>query len=766
MKRSIFGEWRAILTNRKLLIPVIAIFFIPCMYAGMFLWAFWNPYGHLNRLPVAIVNQDKGAALDGDSINVGKDFVTNLKKDKTFDYKVMSQKEANAALNQNKLYMIIEIPKNFSENAATLTNDNPKKMQLTYVPNEGYNYISGQIDKNAMNEIKASVQENVTKTYSETVFGKLKDAAKGFKEASSGAKKLDQGASGVNKGADQVHSGLKSLATNTAAFKDGLSTSQSGTSDLLSGVQGLSSGLNALQSGEGQLLNGVKASQSGTNDLASGISQVASGLNTVDSKMQALNQGTQKEATGVNQLNQSMPALQKGAADTAAGASQLNQSIAQMEQQMIAQLDQASEQELEGLLPYLQASMTPEQLADFQAKAKSEEDARDQQIKAYFDQLKDGSSNLASGSNELSQSISNSLVPSVSSLNQGMGQINQGQQQLSDAVHKLSGGAADLNTGVKALQSGENQLLSGSITFNEKLQEAAQGSNQVLSGTQSLNQGLSQLLNGAIQLNNGSEKLATGSGTLATGTKQLASGTHQLSSSLGDAASQAAPSLKANDKTYNMMASPVQLKSKTIHKVSNYGTGFAAYFLSLGLFVGALLISVVYPFVEPAIKPKSGWAWYSSKFFTLAGIGVFQSFIAVAVILFGLGLKVQSVPLFILTALITSFTFITLIQLLVSALGDPGRYLAIMILILQLTTCGGTFPVELIPSALQPIHSFLPMNYSMLAFKSVISLGDAHLLWQSLLILIGYAVVFIILASLVFQAKFKKTYSLTQEEAA
>jgi putative membrane protein len=221
--------------------------------------------------------------------------------------------------------------------------------------------------------------------------------------------------------------------------------------------------------------------------------------------------------------------------------------------------------------------------------------------------------------------------------------------------------------------------------------------------------------------------------------------------------------VKANGDTYDMMAAPVDVKNEKINHVPNYGTGFAPYFLSLGLFVGALLISIVYPLKEPANRPSSGMGWFLGKFTVLTTVGIIQSLIAAGILLFGLGLEVESVPLFLLSTIITSLTFLALIQMLVTILGDPGRFVAIIILILQLTTSAGTFPLELIPRALQPISALLPMTYSVAVFKAVISSGDFGFMWQNLFILLGYFLVFIVLTSIFFMGLFKKQYRKTAE---
>src|SRR5699024_1646650 len=114
-------------------------------------------------------------------------------------------------------------------------------------------------------------------------------------------------------------------------------------------------------------------------------------------------------------------------------------------------------------------------------------------------------------------------------------------------------------------------------------------------------------------------------------------GSDELTEKLADAAKES--SIDTSDETYNMMANPIEVTNEEINEVPNYGTGFAPYFLSLGLFVGALLLSIVYPLREPASRPTSGFNWFISKFGVLFGIGVLQAFIASGILLVGLGLE-------------------------------------------------------------------------------------------------------------------------------
>ncbi|PEW68848.1 hypothetical protein CN448_14375 [Bacillus cereus] len=173
-------EFTEIIKSKKILIPIIAVLFVPILYAGMFLWAFWDPYKQLDDLPVAVVNLDKGAVFDGKPIEVGKGLVDNLKDNKSFKWEFVSEKEAKKGMEGRKYYMLVLIPDDFSSNATTLLKDDPKPLNLEYIPNESLNFLSSQIGGTAIEKIKGEVASTLTKTYAEKMFDSIQDVSKGL----------------------------------------------------------------------------------------------------------------------------------------------------------------------------------------------------------------------------------------------------------------------------------------------------------------------------------------------------------------------------------------------------------------------------------------------------------------------------------------------------------------------------------------------------------------------------------------------------------
>ncbi|MGG0278525.1 YhgE/Pip domain-containing protein [Bacillus pacificus] len=947
-------EFTQIIKSKKILIPIIAVLFVPILYAGMFLWAFWDPYKQLDDLPVAVVNLDKGAVFDGKPIEVGKGLVDNLKDNTSFKWEFVNEKEAKKGMEGRKYYMLVRIPDDFSSNATTLLKDDPKPLNLEYIPNESLNFLSSQIGGTAIEKIKGEVSSTLTKTYAEKMFDSIQDVSKGLADGAEGANKLHDGSSELHDGSSKVTDGLHTLQGKSGEMKDGVQKLADGSNKLQDGSGKVTAGLNTLndktgemQIGVGKLLDGsgkvtnglhVLNSNAGIGKLVDGSGKVTEGLNTLNSKtgeMQAgigklvdgsgkvtaglntlnsktgemqkgideLHDGSEKVTGGLNKLVSKSGELQKGTTDLSNGMGKLVEGQNQLEKvsqeiqkglqdlnsnvqksaagleemqskgpsilntvnekidgagENVDQLNELThstaedaknavqdvanlQKQIESLPKEYQEQLQPfitsavkstttvqqksagvaggtnklneevkqikgeinqktgdgpsklpnaaelksltvgiEQLSSAQKgfvekfqgfgaklntakegtnKFKNESgqliDAINQladgsgQVTGGLDTLSAGANQMAGGVNQLADG-SSQVTGGLGALSAGANQMAGGVNQLADGSSQVTGGLGTLSVGVTKLANGSSQVTGGlgtlSVGTNQMaggVNQLADGSNQVTTGLGTLNGGLNKMSTGSTQLIDGVNKLADGSGKVTDGLVKVNDGSGELAEKLGEGAEKTGE-VKGTDKTYDMFASPVKVKTEKMAEVPNYGTGFTPYFLSLGLFVGALLLSIVYPLRDTVGVPKSGFSWFISKFGVLLSVGIIQAVVADIILLFGLGVEVQSIPYFILFSIVTSLAFIALIQCLVTAFGDAGRFIAIITLIIQLTTSAGTFPLELIPKFLQPFNAWLPMTYSVSGLKAVVSSGDFNFMWQN----IGMLMIFIVVLSL------------------
>ncbi|MDA1755736.1 YhgE/Pip domain-containing protein [Bacillus cereus] len=899
-------EFTQIIKSKKILIPIIVVLFVPILYAGMFLWAFWDPYKQLDDLPVAVVNLDKGAVFDGKPIEVGKGLVDNLKDNTSFKWEFVSEKEAKKGMEGRKYYMLVRIPDDFSSNATTLLKDEPKPLNLEYIPNESLNFLSSQIGGTAIEKIKGEVASTLTKTYAEKMFDSIQDVSKGLADGAEGASKLHDGSSELHDGSSKVTDGLHTLQGKSGEMKDGVGKLADGSNKLVDGSGKVTAGLNTLnsktgemqvgigklqdgsqkvtvglntlnsktgemQTGIGKLIDGSRKVtdglntlnsktgemqkgigelhdgsekvtgglnklvsksgelKTGTTDLSNGMEQLvggqsqlevasqkiekglqdlnskvkssAAGLGEMQSKGNTVNEKIDEAGANVNQLNEltqstagdaknaaqdvanlqkqieSLPkeyqeqlqpfitsavkntaTVQQKAAGVAGGTNKLNEEVKQLKGEINqktsdgqSKLPNAAElQSLTVGIERLSSAQTGfvEKFQGFGVKLNNAKEGANTfknesgQLIDAINQLADGSDKvtgglgaLSAGANQMAGGV-NQLANGSSQVTGGLGTLSTGANQMAGGVNQLADGSSQVTGGLGTLSVGANQMAGG-------VNQLADGSNQVTTGLGTLNGGLNQMSTGSTQLIDGVNKLADGSGKVTDGLMKVNDGSGELAEKLGEGAEKTGE-VKGTDKTYDMFASPVKVKTEKMAEVPNYGTGFTPYFLSLGLFVGALLLSIVYPLRDTVGVPKSGFSWFISKFGVLLSVGIIQAVVADVILLFGLGVEVQSIPYFILFSIVTSLAFIALIQCLVTAFGDAGRFIAIITLIIQLTTSAGTFPLELIPKFLQPFNAWLPMTYSVSGLKAVVSSGDFDFMWQN----VGVLMIFIVVLSL------------------
>ncbi|MED0887182.1 YhgE/Pip domain-containing protein [Bacillus mycoides] len=863
-------EFAEIIKSKKILIPIIAVLFVPILYAGMFLWAFWDPYEQLDDLPVAVVNLDKGAVFDGKPIEVGKGLVDNLKDNKSFKWEFVSEKEAKEGMEGRKYYMLVRIPDDFSSNATTLLKDDPKPLNLEYIPNESLNFLSSQIGGTAIGKIKSEVSSTLTKTYAEKMFDSIKDVSKGLADGADGANKLHDGASELHDGSSKVTDGLHTLQGKSGEIQTGVGKLFDGSGKVTAGLNTLNSKTGEMQIGIGKLVDGsgkvtdglhVLNSNAGIGKLVDGSGKVTNGLNTLNSKTGELRDGSEKVTGGLNKLVSKSGELQTGTTDLSNGMGKLAEGQSQLEegsqeiQKGLQELNSnvqksaAGLEEMQSKVPSIlntvnekidgaganvnqlneltqstagDAKNAAQEVANLQKQIESLPKEYQEQLQPFITSavkstatVQQKAVGVAGGTNKLNEEVKqlkgeihqttnglqNKLPNSegvktlaggiekltnaqnefvgkfhgfgegldnakigADKLKDGSVQLIDGVTQLQSGSGKVTAGLGQLSVGVNQLADGSNQVTGGLGTLSVGVNQLADGSNQVTGGLGTLSAGAGQMSGGITQLANGSGQVTTGLSTLSTGSTQLIDGVNKLTDGSGkvtdglvkvnDGSGELAEKLgegaektgevKGTDKTYDMFASPVKVKTEKMAEVPNYGTGFTPYFLSLGLFVGALLLSIVYPLRDTVGVPKSGFSWFISKFGVLLSVGIIQAIVADVILLFWLGVEVQSIPYFILFSIVTSLAFISLIQCLVTAFGDAGRFIAIITLIIQLTTSAGTFPLELIPKYLQPFNAWLPMTYSVSGLKAVVSSGDFNFMWQN----IGILMIFIVVLSL------------------
>ena len=874
-----FKEWKAIFKKPTFIIVMIGISLIPALYNIIFLSSMWDPYGQVSDLPVAVVNNDKEASYNGNSMSIGKDMVSNLEQNKSLDFHFVDEEEGKKGLEDGDYYMVVTLPSDLSEKAASILTDHPEQMQIDYQTSSGHSFIARKMSDSAMTQLKQSVSTNVTETYTKALFNKMVDLKDGMSQAASGSEKLTDGANQLVAGSQALTTNLHSLADSSLTFSNGTEQFTKGLSSYVSGVEQLhlglghfnsglvtytgavsqlDSGLDQLSSKSPELVRGINQLYTGVESYTGGVSQLNAGLNQFSSGVSAYTNGVGNLATGANQLSNQSATLRMGVEQLSEGIQQLSSkldassgkkdqinqlssglnqlnkviqnidvgdtkqlssvlsSIVSLSNQMLA----SAQSDKADILANIQStaayqSLTSEQQADISASVSQNSTdsiqsaqsilALVQGLQGSLEKLQNHSSNLStlknqanqvlplastsltglsSGLTEIQGAVASKLVPASQSIASGVNAYTKGVDKVSQGASQLSEKNAILTSSLDQLVSGSNtltqksssltvgvgqlvektpelvsgieKLSTGSNQLNQKSQELIAGVDKLQSGSGQLADKSSQLLSGASQLENGANKLADGSGKLAEGGTKLTSGLEDLQTgvaSLGQGLGNASDQLKSvstESKNAEILSNPLNLSKTDNDQVPVNGIAMAPYMISVALFVTAISTNMIFAKLPSGRHPESRWAWLKSRAEINGIIGVLAGILVYGgVHLIGLTAN-HEMRTFILIIL-TSLVFMSMVTALTTWNSRIGAFFSLILLLLQLASSAGTYPLALTNDFFRAINPWLPMSYSVSGLRQTISMtGNIH---HQVIFLAVILVLFICLGMLAYQPK-------------
>ena len=556
---------------------------------------------------------------------------------------------------------------------------------------------------------------NFTTTPAKNYIGSLVSNQAAAKVKSSVSEQITQAyAKGILENLDKLGIGLDTAANGASTLHDGLGRLQSGTQTYVGGVKQLAVNQQSLTGGLAQLSDGSRK-------LQAGLGQLSNNLPT-ESQLSQLSDGMKQLQSGINQLNASV--------SNPSPALVAQQNKVKTDAQTLAETMLASRSDL------LAAGGTLQTL---------------------------GAQAAASGSDSTTISL-----PQISNISRALtktqiisAQMETLREDLQALTQQLLAQQTQLQAGVSALNNGVNQLTPNAITAFNGYNSVRFANNQLLAGSASLANGLSEAKSGSQKLANGASLLESRSGALIDGTSQLANGADTLANKLADASNRIKIQ-PTGATTQQQIANPVKSEVTEKGNVPNYGYALSPYVLSLSLFVGAIVLNVIYPIRKTFSEQESAIRWWLSKA-SVAGVAAFmQATILMLVMVFFLGLTPEHPAHFIGVIYLTSFAYMSIVSLLVIVLDNPGRFLAMVLLVLQLGSSEGTFPIQTANGFFQAINPLVPMTYSIRALRQAISGGlDNAFYGGSMWVLVGFLLVANLLTIGFFAYRGKRKFAHT-----
>ena len=387
--------------SRMTRVAIIVLMLLPLVYGALYLWAFWDPFGHVNKMPVALVNSDKGAQVSGQQFNAGAEIAKSLTADGSLDWHVVSPQEAHDGVEHGKYYFMVELPPDFSAAIASPVTGQPKKANLIAIYNDANNYISTSIGRTAIDQVLNAVSSRISGQAVNQMLSVVVSSGSGIKQAADGAGQLADGAGQLAAGLDTARSGSATLATGAQQLSDGIN---SATEPLLAVTKAVS----LIGGNTDKLQQGATALQQATDQIGA----IATAQDAAATSLSSV----------IDQLSRSQDPLANNAAGTLRGIEdQLRQH--QFTPQIRQRLTDAQNAAI-AMTSGLRAPGSPLGSALDQVGSKG------QDLTNKLTQLRDGAKQVASGNAQLASGIAK--------LDDGAQQLKVGSAELAT---KLADGA-------------------------------------------------------------------------------------------------------------------------------------------------------------------------------------------------------------------------------------------------------------------------------------------------------------------------------------
>ncbi|APH18059.1 YhgE/Pip domain-containing protein [Clostridium botulinum] len=682
-----------IITNWVAIVVMLGLMILPSLYAWFNIKSSWDPYSNTKSISVAVVNKDKAAFFKGQSINVGEELVNKLKINKNIGWKFVDEKEAEKGVKYGKYYASIMIPEDFSYKILSITRDKQEKPTLIYSVNEKSNAVAPKITSKGV----TTIQSEVTKTFVKTVNGIIFEM--------------------FNKLGIELEKGKPKLK-----------------------------------------------------DLMNMIFYVNDKIPEINASIDKLEKGAITLEEFIEKINKDIPLIK----DT------INRALSAGDKTKL--FLSKSKEGINNVAPYIKQDLIIARKINSTAEVLIEEG-----VDLIGKNSSKARENLLSSKDKLTnvKEILNSILELIDIINKDKKNIimNDFENKIKDMKERVNNKIENINTVISSIDRGEKV----SVEALNRLNNKANGIDSILEKTiedfnpkivPAINNVLNDLIvvaDNTIQLlKNANENLPgatelldkgyTGAEKGIKGIKILKSNLPSIEKSIGEVSNklktlddderlnEIIKLMKSNAKIESdFISNPVEIKENRIYPIPNYGSAMAPFFTTLSLWVGALILvsilSVEVKDIKGAKKLKVHEKYFG-RYFTFMTIAIFQALIVSLGDIYLLKVYVSNKSIFILFSIFISIIFSMIIYTLVSVFGNVGKALGVILLVLQISASGGTFPIEVTPGFFQRINPLLPFTYAVSGMREAVGGVIEGILLRDIIILLIYFTLSILLALL------------------
>lgn len=701
--KKLFGifirDIKNIAVNPAAIVIVLGLCILPSLYAWINIKACWNPYANTGNLPIAIINEDEGAVLNGKNINVGDQVVDKLKNNKTIDWIFVDQWQGNYGLNEGKYYALIEIPNNFSEGLVSLASTNPKKPNIIYKSNEKLNAIAAKIT-NAVkekfaNDLKSEFVGAVNRESINTLNSIVDNPDKQKAQIIQFKETLDE----ANNNIADIKKYIGEANSNSLGLQNYLGNVQNN-------LPKVTEQINSLQ-------QATESSKTLVSDTSQTISSTASTLNNDMVQAQSINNRIQTLLQQIKDTNNSAASLtnSKDITNNINDLSNLNDSLDKTIGTDIRFLQSIAERSnnnnlsnminslnsLDGLIKTEENNLN--QLKTIIGN-KADEKSLNDKIDKISEENNEISNNITSNSNDFYVNVLPVLNNMRDNLNTNLDDVNSVLESTKVIVPQLN---ALAKYGIATSKLSVNQA----NQLNDKLSDIQNQLNELTSKMKAIN---------------------------------------------GDNLNDIVKILQMNpNKLSSFISSPLDVKEVDVYGEGIFGVGLTPFYTVLAIWVGALLLCALLTTECKNFEGKRKLNFVQKHFGKML-LFLLIALIQAAVVTLGdkyiLGVNPKNMVLMMEFALVSSVTFTIIIFTLVSLMGNVGKAIAVVMMVFQIAGAGGIYPIQTNPKIFGVLEPLWPFTYAINGFREAIA-GPIWSNVQKNFIALGYfIIIFLLLAIL------------------
>lgn len=631
-------------------VVIAGLIFLPSLYAWLNIKASWDPYAKTNQIPIGFVNEDVGAVIQGEDVHVGNDLEEQLSEDANFSWHFVDREEGMEGVKYGDYYATIIVPENFSETLGSVITEKPEKAEMEYYVNEKINAIAPKITDKGASVIVEEISSQFISTVNGIIFEMFNDIGLELEDSLPNIELFEGYVFALEEQLPLIHDKLLEMNGQLSEADRYLAEAEA-----------------YIPEAKGLLASGKQVVRE-TNNF----------LGRIESEVEKLSPKIVKEIETVDEAIESFEKeraildkqLEEVLADV--DVTSLEKDIAEMNNKLAEierELSQASEdlekpnEQIDTFIEQLQGMQ--EELSKVENKVASFESFYEEN-KQYYEDLQ---SNIAAFANYdlnavVKETIKTTETEILDKINEAKGTVADAEKHLNSAENKLpevEAMIAKIQGKVSEGQKIVDSLLKKYPIANEQVTELAKKIRKVQSEAD-LKVIIDLLLNDP-------------------------------------------------EAERSFFKEPVVLHKNEVFPIENYGAGMTPFYTVLSLWVGGLLLISLLSTQVPGQDSLNPKVVYSGRLLIFVTIGLLQTLIVTLGDIFIIGVSVSHKFWFVVFGLLISFVFMTIVYTAVSVLGDVGKALAIVLLVLQIASSGGTYPVVLLPEFFQMVHPILPFTY-------------------------------------------------------